>query len=249
MTEEKKRYVLYEYLLYFWKKKWFFVIVPLITAVLVAGAVYFVKNDYKYTGQAIVFTGSIDARYLTNPKNIMANAMEEGIKNELDVFVSEKGHVKFTMKGDSKSQVEAELKNVIKNYNEDLLENYQKRLDASTVYLERLEESVVKKEKALDDYYQELESNNLSPAEYHDLTDLIIETERQLAEEEKTAHRMRSDLAFFEKPKILSEEVYKSKTYIPEGIAVGVILGLVVTVALLMLLKYLGDARRHYDHD
>jgi hypothetical protein len=249
LTEEKKRYVLYEYLLFFWKKKWFFVFVPLITAVLVAGAVYMIKKDYKYTGEAIVFTGSIDARYLTNPNNILAKAKEEGIKNELDVFVSEKGHVKFTMKGDSKSQVEAELKNVIENYNQDLQENYQKRLKASTVYLERLEESVVKKEKALDDYYQDLESGDLSPTEYQDLTKLIIETEKELAENEKTAHRMRSDLAFFEQPKILTVNIDKSKTYIPEGIAVGVILGLVATVALLMLLKYLRDARRHYDHD
>ncbi|UQD53426.1 hypothetical protein C0971_16410 [Bacillus methanolicus] len=249
MTEEKKRYVLYEYLLYFWKKKKFFVIVPLITAALVASAVYFVKHDYNYTGQAVVFTGSIDAKYLTNPDNILASADELGIKNKLDVFVSEKGQVKFTMKGDSKSQVEAELKKVVKNYNKDLQDNYKKRLKASMVYLKSLEESVEKTEKLLDDYYQKLDSTNLSPAEYHDLTDLTIETEKQLADDKKTAHRMRSDLVFFEKPKILSENVEKSKTYIPEGIAVGVILGLVMTVALLMLLKYLGDARRHYDHD
>ncbi|MFE8701703.1 hypothetical protein ACFYKX_13950 [Cytobacillus sp. FJAT-54145] len=250
MAEEKNKYVLYEYLLFFWKKKWFFLIIPAITTVLVVGAIYAFNNDKPYTGKLLFYTGSLDSQDLTHPNNIMAKFNGE-LKGTLDVFVSEKGQVKFTVKGDSQDEVESDMELVKQVYTTDLMANYQKRLDASMVHLELLEERVPALEAIIEDYKEKLlsEEETLAPDELTSLSSLINETEEELTKAAERAHKMRGDIAFFEQPKVLSESVTKTKTYLKESIAVGVLLGLVLTVALLVLLKYLGFARRYYKHD
>jgi uncharacterized protein (UPF0333 family) len=247
LADEKNKYVLYEYLLYFWHKKWFFLIVPAITTVLVIAGIYVLKSDEPYTGESLVYTGGVDSGELVHPKNVFA-LFDDEAKRNLDVFVSEKGHVKFTVKGDSQAEVEKQLTEVVSLYEAELLENYQLRLDASKVYLEKLETSVETLTVSVENYKEKL-NEDLTPVEMEEITDLIIETEDDLAENEKIAHRMRSDLVFFEEPKLLSESVAKSNSYLKESIAIGIVLGLVLTVLLLMLLKYLGVARRYYRHD
>ncbi|WML46856.1 hypothetical protein RCG23_14555 [Neobacillus sp. PS3-34] len=249
MTEEKRPYVLYEYLLYFWKKKWFFVIIPLIMAVLVAGAVYVMKSKGKpaYTGEASIYTGSISSKDLTNDENIKAKFLN--IKN-LDVIVSEKGVVKFTITGKSKAQVQKSLDEVSSEYTDLLQKKADDQIATSNVYLTSLEDRVKALENASKHYQKKLDDPTTPPVEFSKLSDLIIETKKNRYDAEATAHRMRSDQVFFEKPKELTKTVHAKKTYIAQSVAIGIILGLVLTVALLILLKYLGDARRYYkQHD
>jgi archaellum component FlaC len=244
MREEKKRFVLYEYLMYFWKRKHYFLIVPIITMLLVGGAVYFLKKDMPYTGQAVVYTGGVTSPDLTRENNIAARFADE---ENLEIFVSSK-QVKFTKKGNSTNEVEQSLDRVTEKYEDDLIENFEGRLEASKVYLDSLDKRVIVLQKAIAGYNEELKKG-LGQDQYEDFTDLLIETEKELSEADATAHRMRSDIEFFEKevPKILSENVTKSKSYLKEGAAIGLILGLVLTVLLLALLKYLSEGRRYYN--
>ena len=244
MREEKKRFVLYEYLMYFWKRKHYFLIVPIITMLLVGGAVYFLKKDMPYTGQAVVYTGGVTSPDLTRENNIAARFADE---EDLEIFVSSK-QVKFIHKGETEKEVAGSLNKITETYKKELLANYNMRLEASSVYLNSLEEHRVPTLKnAIVNYKKELLDNGLTPTQYGDLTDLIAETEEELSDAEATVHRMRSDLAFFEAPNILSETVTKSKTYLKEGAAIGLILGLLLTVLLLALMKYLSEGRRYYN--
>ncbi|MGA5690543.1 hypothetical protein [Cytobacillus pseudoceanisediminis] len=244
MREEKKRFVLYEYLMYFWKRKHYFLIVPIITMLLIGGGVYFLKKDMPYTGQAVVYTGGVTSPDLTRENNIAAKFADE---ENLEIFVSSK-QVKFTKKGNSAKEVEQNLNNLSGKYVDDLIENYEGRLEKSTVYLNSLEKRVEVLNAAIEKYNQDLEKD-LDPDKYELLIDLFIETEKELSEADATANRMRSDLDFFvrEKPKVLSENVTQSKTYFKEGAAIGLILGLLLTVLLLALMKYLSEGRRYYN--
>ncbi|MFD5850727.1 hypothetical protein AADC60_24820 [Cytobacillus pseudoceanisediminis] len=244
MSEDKKRFVLYEYLMYFWKRKHYFLIVPIITMLLAGGAVYFLKKDMPYTGQAVVYTGGVTSPDLTRENNIAARFPDE---ENLEIFVSSK-QVKFTKIGNNADEVKENLEKVTRKYEEDLIENFEGRIEASEVYLKSLENRVIVLNKAIESYKQDLEKG-LDPDQYELVTNLWIESEKELSEAEATAHRMRSDIEFFEKeePKILSENVTQSKTYFKEGAAIGLILGLVLTVLLLALMKYLSEGRRYYN--
>jgi hypothetical protein len=246
LTEEKKQFVLYEYLLYFWRKKWFFLIVPLITTIIVASAIYMLKVDKKYTGQMIVFTGSINLQDLTNDNNILSNFKD--LNADLDIFVSEKGQVKFTIKGDSKDDVRQKLSHIEEVYIKDLKSQSDAQLKKSTDEQKEYEDKVDTLNDALDIYEDKLEED-LSDAKHENISLIIIETLEELSHAETRVNKIKGDLLFFEKPEVLFQTVHPTKTYLKESIAIGLILGVLLTVALLMLLKYLGVARRNYNHD
>ncbi|MBN8201519.1 hypothetical protein [Bacillus sp. NTK034] len=244
MREEKKRFVLYEYLMYFWKRKHYFLIVPIITMLLVGGAVYFLKKDMPYTGQALVYTGSITSPDLTRQNNIEATFKDE---EDLEVVVTSK-QVKFILKGENSKDIAQRLTNIKETYRQMLVEHFDERFQTSDVYVQSLKERVSVLEKAIESYKQELEKG-LDPDQYEDVTALIIETEKELTDAAATLNRMSSDLLFYqkEKPRVLTETVTQSETYFKEGAAIGLILGLLLTVLLLALMKYLSEGRRYYN--
>lgn len=244
LTEEKNKYVLYEYLLYFWKKKWYFLIVPIITAVLIAGGVYLLKSNPAYTGKVLFYIGSINSQELSHPDNVMAKIDETGLNNPVDAFVSEKGQIKFTIPGNSKEAVEADVNTIIQVFGDSLQESADIRIEVTSERLATLDKRIEALRVNLKDYNEDLK--NVYPEDYEALSDLIIETEEELTEIDERAYKLRSDIELFEQPKVLSQSVTKSNTYLKESIAVGILVGLVLTVLLLLLLKYLGDARRHY---
>ncbi|MDP4163386.1 MAG: hypothetical protein Q8898_09815, partial [Bacillota bacterium] len=110
MAEEKKQYVLYEYLMYFWSKKIWFLIIPIITALIIASAIYVVRHSgQRYTGEARVYTGGVNSQDLTDTTNIAAKYPDA------DVFVSEKGQVKFTVNGKTQGEVQSKLDKITNN--------------------------------------------------------------------------------------------------------------------------------------
>jgi uncharacterized protein involved in exopolysaccharide biosynthesis len=247
LAEEKKKFVLYENLLYFWKRKWFFVIVPLITTILIAGTVYALKHDKKFTGVALVSTGSVDSKELTDPTSIGAKFKD--IKDLSDVFVSEKGQVKFTINGKSRDAVSKDIDQITTRYNKELQNYAKKKLGVSIPYLSALDERVKFLKDSIAMYNKKLDQGNLTTNQFDEVNTLINTSLDAQTFSAERANKIRADVDLFENPKVLSVTVGPKKTYIPESIAIGIILGLVLTVALLMLLKYLGDARRYYKHD
>lgn len=234
MTEEKKKFILYEYLLYFWDRKWFFLIVPLITTVLIAGAVYALKHDNKYTGESLFSTGSINKADLTDPNNIKAKYND--IKG-LDVIVTEKNQVKFTVNGNSRDEVQKNLDHINTTFSKELKDQSNTQLRVSKVTLNDLENGIKDLNSSLSMYQEKLDRN------------LIIKTKNKLFDAKTRVNKMKSDQVFFEEPKVLSDSIHPKKTYLPESIAIGIILGILLTIALLMLLKYLGVAKKQYKRD
>ncbi|HZG59646.1 MAG TPA: lipopolysaccharide biosynthesis protein [Anoxybacillus sp.] len=243
MSAEKQRFVLYEYLLYFWKKKMMFLIIPPIVVLLTFLGAKLVLDNEKYTGRALVFTGAVNLKGLTNPDNIVAQFPD--VKNKLEVFVPEEKYVKFTLKGNDQKSVQQELDRIVTEYNKALQEHSQHRLDTTNTYLNTLDERVKTLNEKIEHYNEKLDSATLTPEQIERTTDLLIVAEDELTETMEKANRIRSDLVFYEKPSVLSESVNPSKTYTKEIIAIGLVLGIFLTFILLVLMKYVFDARRY----
>jgi hypothetical protein len=245
LTEEKNKFVLYEYLLYFLRKKKYFIIIPLLTTLLVAGLVYALKSNDKFTGEALVFTGSVKNDDLVHPNNLEAEFSD--VNPTVKVFVTERHQVKISLKGNSKTEAKNDINKIVSLYKAQLSEQADSQVERTENRIAVLEELVAVRKEALELYNSKLQAS-LPPEQYDEIRELIIKTEETMTEADETAYKMGSDLLFFEEPEILSQEVSKPKTYLPESIFAGIILGLMLTFVFLILLKYIEDARRFYKH-
>jgi hypothetical protein len=243
LATEKQKFVLYEYLLFFWKKKFWFLFVPLAMALISVLAGHLFLHKYNYTGKAIIFTGSVNLKSLTDPKNIRANLPH--VKNKLDIVVTEDKYVKITLKGDDKTSVQNELRKIVSKYNHDLQQHSKQRLDVTNERLHELDEYKEDLQLIVEHYNKKLDSQQLTL----DQLDSAVKAEEILTDTMEKASRIRNNLVFYEEPSVLSENVSKSKTYTGQLIAIGVVLGIFLTFIILILMKYVLDARRYYQHD
>ncbi|MDP4164961.1 MAG: hypothetical protein Q8898_17855, partial [Bacillota bacterium] len=233
-------------------------IIPIITALIIASAVYVVRHSgQRYTGEALIYTGSVNSTDLTDPTNIAAKysdanypaAKYPDLKN-LVVFVSEKGQVKFTLNGKTQGEVQKELDTITKDYNKQLQMNSADRVKLTKQSLNILNNRSKILEKLIPSYNDTLDHGNLLDDQKRDLTMLSLDAQVEKTKVDEKIISMSTDLKLFEQPNVvLKPTVSPKKTYIPQGLIIGIILGLVFTVAFLMLLKYISDARRYYKHD
>ncbi|QOR66286.1 lipopolysaccharide biosynthesis protein [Cytobacillus suaedae] len=248
LSTQEKRFVLYEYLLFFWRKKWAFVIIPVIMIALGAIASQVLLKDTPYEGKATVFTGSIKSKGLTDPE-IVESKYKEFVTGGFDAYVAKDSYIKLTVNGNDAETIESELSKVTESLLNDLQVQADIRLNITTNYITSLENRIPVLQKAQEIYQNQLEKENLELDEQDNYRELAVWTEGQLTDAQATLTRIQGDLAFFEEPTIVSSTVGKTNTYLKESMALGAILGLLATVAFLILWKYLFDARRYYEHD
>lgn len=242
MASSNNKYVLYEYLLYFWKKKWFFIVIPVFTSLLIIGLVYASKESANYNGHVVVYAGGVNSPELITSENLEAKFNH--IDPAVDVSRSDK-NITIKVSGNSREVVDKKLQEIADLYLMELQQNYDERVKTTVVQLESLEERVVRLKEAIEYYNKALPNMEEDLNVFDGIAWLIIEAEQQLTKSVNSAEKKKNDLVFFEEPKILSNEVAESESYIPESILAGIILGLILTVGLLILLKYIEEARRN----
>lgn len=242
---EKKPFILYEYLMFFWRKKVVFIIIPLIFALLGFGASYLYPNNGKYVGNATVFTGAIDLKAMTNPSHVVAQFGED-VDGEIDAYVSSESYIKIKVFSDDKEELAKDLNNMVEGIEAKLLESYDLRLSFTEKRLETLEQREVELKEAIEIYLDELENGNLTIEESQEYTKLLSTSEVELTDAQTKAQSVRNDIAFFEKPAIVKNEVTLAQKYTTEFVAAGIILGIFAAVLLLMFWKYILDARNYF---
>ncbi len=233
--------------MFFWKKKHFFIIIPLITAILCAGIVYLIKHDSNIQVEKTVFIGSVNKEELKDKKHIEFDYKKHN--DSLEVNVPRNDYVQFVLTGKDKDKLIKDLDLITSKYYEALNINVQNRFDATNVYLDKLEKQSEGLNKLLKEYKQDLLSFEGTSLEYEALAQLINEQENTYNEAIEIEHRKRGDLEFFEMPKEFGVEIQKPKTYWKESSIVGALIGFVLTIGLLILMKYIENARRNYKHD
>lgn len=217
---------------------------PVIMTVLTVAGAYLLSKDKPFEGQALFFTGSINSSQLGNQNTILALFSEEIQNNVEDLFVSEKGQVKVKVSGNSQQEVQGYVDEVVEVYSKKLDEAAKIRIDLTNESIEKYKEREQDLENVIELYNKKLESENVEMTETY--TDLLLISQQELSNVTLKIKNMEADVQLFENPQVLSTSVTKDKTYTKEAIAIGIILGLIATVVLLMLMKYIGDARRYF---
>jgi hypothetical protein len=241
-VHEEKRFVLYDYLVFFWNKKWLFLLLPLITLVL--AFVLSILQPIEYQGRTILFTGDLKGSE-TDPEVIKYLYKDDTKGENLSVEVFERGQLVFTVTGDDPSKVKDSISKISQKHFGVLNEEYDE-------IIHETEEGIKPKEKHLDSlneltaiYKEQLTNGTLSPEEQSRLTELqlaSIEVEQQI-------NKMNKDIALYEKPQKLDTTVVESGRNQMPILVLGLVSGLFLSLLTLILWKYIEEARRYRKND
>ncbi|PLR73688.1 hypothetical protein [Bacillus sp. UMB0728] len=244
---EQKKFVLYEYLLFFWKKKWSFLIIPIIFALLGFAASYVISTDAKYTGNATLFTGSIKLKALTNPENIIKD-FGDGVDGEVDAFVSSDSYIKIKIKQDDREELKKDLNAMAGRIESALVKDYDLRKEVTENYLQVLDERAENLNASIRAMEPILE-RDLPITQYQDITLSYTAAQSELSETTVAKQRVTNDLNTFEPPSVIVNQVTQADTNKTELTIAGLILGVLFTLVFLIFWKYIIEARRYYNHD
>jgi hypothetical protein len=212
------------------------------------GASYVIPKDGKYVGTASVFTGSIKLKALTNPSNVVATYGKD-VHGVIDAYVSSESYVKIKIFDDNKDQLEKDLKKMTAGIEQGLVDSYDLRYQTTEDIIENNETTFDQLNDVIRVSSERLESEDLTIDETEEITTLLEKSEADAAKAKTSIQNMKTDLAFFEKPGIVSQEVGLTNTYKLELTLAGLVLGIIAAILILMLWKYINDARRYYKHD
>ncbi|MBO0962872.1 hypothetical protein J1P26_24680 [Neobacillus sp. MM2021_6] len=240
MSDGRERFVLYEYLMFFWKKKWLVVALPLLG--IVAGLAIGLVKETPYVGNLPYYTGEVTKPDLVI-KELIKNNLPEEISDKVDI-VPGQNMVTFV----SHSADQEEIKEIFTRIEKD----YGKRLeDNSDVQLKKLNDNLAKRkeqennlDEMINNYSEEIENtgldkdtkrgNSIQPL-YKKFLDLTQEI-----------YQLDDKVSNFTKAQRLDSMIVKEKTNTTSNILVGFIIGLFLSLCLVTLWKYILDARRGY---
>lgn len=238
---QNKTYRLYDSLEFFWKKKVWFIIIPVIVALLGYAASMFIPKDGEYVGKSTIFTGSVKLEALTNPEHIMAKYGGH-FTDKAEIFVPTRNYIKAEVYGDTEEQVTKELESFDEQLLQALMVQNDKVIDGTQTYalaqsarIKTLQEGIESYKKALS------KSDNLT--EINNYTTLLSQAEMDLTNAMATEQRVRNDIISYEKPSLANVYVKQTKSYGLEGAVAGLILGILFAIFILSLWKYILEAR------
>ncbi|MCR8850564.1 hypothetical protein NQ095_19265 [Rossellomorea sp. SC111] len=241
---KKNNYVFYEYLHFFWRKKVIFFLIPLVVAL---GTVMFtLTKDDVYKGEITVYTSSIGINDLTHPDLIQSKFSGKVSEIGVDNFnvSATTGRVLFSFKDPDKDQIKEAIDIIEKNYLKDLNEEYSNRKR----HLESAIESYEKADKMLqirtDFLERKVQQGTLTSDELQESNYLSGKSDFQFIEDMKMT---KMELDELDDPKVLSSSITKSNNFIISNLITSVLIGFIFSTLILMLWKYILDARKEND--
>lgn len=212
------------------------------------GASYVIPKDGKYVGNATVFTGSIKQKALTNPSNVVATYGKD-VHGVIDAYVSSESYVKIKIFDDNKERLEKDLQKMAAGVEQGLVDSYDLRYKTTEDIIKNNETTFAQLNDVITVSNERLASEDLTIEETEEITTLLEKSEADAAKAQTSIQSMKTDLAFFEKPGIVSQEVGVTNTYKVELTLAGLVLGIIAAILFLMLWKYINEARRYFKHD
>ena len=238
---ENKTYRLYDSLEFFWKKKMWFIIIPVIVALLGYLGSMLIPKDGEYVGKSTIFTGSVKLEALTNPEHIQAKYGQD-FTGATEVFVPTRSYIKVETYGNN----EAELTKELTQFNDQLLEGLMTQHDKVIQGTENYAETQSKRVESLTtaiESYRGILNETVNATVEDNLAALLSTAEMDLTNALATEQRVRNDIISYEKPGVANTYVVETKSYGLEGAIAGFILGILAAILILSLWKYILEAR------
>lgn len=240
MTENKS-YRLYDSLEFFWKKKIWFIIIPLIVALLGFVGSMLIPKDGDYVAKSTIFTGSVKLEALTNPTHIMAKYGTH-FTGKSEVFVPTRAYIKTEIFGDNEEQVTKEITQFNEQLFDALMAQNDKVIEGTEKYAKEQEARSKHLQEAID-AYQVAINKSVNATEISNYSTLIFQAEQELTNATATVQRVRNDIIAYEKPELVLPKISKTKSYGTEGAIAGFIFGILLAIFTLSLWKYMLEAR------
>lgn len=238
---ENKTYRLYESLEFFWKKKVWFIIIPVILALLGYVGAMLIPKDGEYVGKSTVFTGSVKLEALTNPEHIQTKYGQH-FTGPTEVFVPTRSYIKVETYGNNEDELTKELTQFNDQLIEGLMAQHDKVIQGTETYAQTQSERIETLKTAIESYKGILnDTDNVTVV--NNFTTLLSTAEMDLTNALATEQRVRNDIITYEQPALANTYVVKTKSYSLEGAIAGFILGILAAILILSLWKYILEAR------
>ncbi|MGP4078983.1 hypothetical protein ACTWQL_03645 [Pseudalkalibacillus sp. R45] len=246
----KREFVLYENLVFFWKKKKYFLIVPLILSLIAIGLSMF--QDRPYEAKTLFYVGGLTEDRLTDNDLILKiyeEKLPEEYRDDFKVIIPSDGRVKFQVTSSDKNVAEKQLEKVSNQYWDDLESAYNKRKELTqegkTVFKTQSE----KTEERIDFYTEKLKNENLSIVEIDNYKEILLELETNLPFFIENMRKQETNLHFFEEPMEIETVIKQEESNLIPNLLIAIFGGLFLTVLGLVFWKYIIDARRGTQRD
>jgi capsular polysaccharide biosynthesis protein len=244
---EERRYPLYEYLQFFWKKKWLLLFIPISFAAIAALLSFMTAKGYE--GTLIYYTSSIKTDQLTDPDMILEYYRSKYPEKEIDVNVVQKERVQFKVNGDNSEEVKKTLQDIASDYDARLMKEYNVRKDKTEYDIETYKKRLAEADQSLKLIKKAVQKEESFTLEsYSELLISLSNMEEQVLKLETKIKNMKTDLIFFEKPKQVTLTVEKEQNNAMANSIIAFALGVFFTILSLMLWKYILDARKAVHH-
>jgi capsular polysaccharide biosynthesis protein len=244
---EERRYPLYEYLQFFWKKKWLLLFIPISFAAIAALLSFMTAKGYE--GTLIYYTSSIKTDQLTDPDMLLEYYRSKYPEKEIDVNVVQKERVQFKVNGDNSEEVKKTLQDIASDYDARLMKEYNVRKDKTEYDIETYKKRLAEADQSLKLIKKAVQKEESFTLEsYSELLISLSNMEEQVLKLETKIKNMKTDLIFFEKPKQVTLTVEKEQNNAMANSIIAFALGVFFTILSLMLWKYILDARKAVHH-
>lgn len=213
---EKEKYVLYQYLKFICRKKWFLIGVTIVFMIL--GFLFSLRTPVSYVGHALVFTGNANNDLLSKP---------DLISEIYKVTAKVPGPFEVTMDitGNTLQGTDQQIKKVANKYVADLKKRYNAQLKARKDYVNALNQQI----KQLSDqqgieYNANLKSGEPTPDE-------------KLADLNYKIYKMES-------PELIDTTTSRTGNNSIRNAILGAAFGFQLMLIILVIWKYILDAKR-----
>lgn len=232
---------------FYWKKKIWFIIIPVSCALLGMLIATVWPKDESYVGKSVIFTSSTSLHSLTNPNQILSKYGKHFTGN-VDIFVPSRSYVQADIKNDDKEVIEKELTVYNNAFIEELITDYENRVNITQKNIDLLVENNTKLNSTIKDSQEQLpKEKNEDLQKYHSTQ--ILTSELQLSNNIAKIQQKNNDLAFFEKPFLVSNEIKETPSFTFQWTAAGFILGILLSFFIITLWQYICRARKDVQHD
>jgi capsular polysaccharide biosynthesis protein len=239
LSQGEKRYVLYEYLMFLWRKKLLLLALPLLFALIGAGLSFL--KDRPYVGQLSFYTGEVESKDLLRPDLVKEKYEMEGFS--YTVSAAEKTMI-FTSVGNDPDRIEKTLQKVTKQYEKDLMDKSEEKLELKKNELEFLKNKRLSLEESLKIYHDYIENKDIDPELAMQYSDSINEAEDKVLDYTQKINTKENSILNFDEPQKMTMVINREESYIISNVILGTVLGLLLALGLILIWKYVTDARR-----
>lgn len=246
--QDKNTFVFYEYLIFFWKKK--FWLLPLPILLIVVTLIYTLSQQPTYIGSSTVYTGSVEKDTLMHPDIVETNLKKE-LKDETKINLSVTAvtdRMTINLSSKDKNIVMENLNKLTKMYQNQLLEVYNDELKIRKEEVSALEKNIAVKEESLALLRKNLNASINDEFTRTALGEMLQKEEENLLDTVEKLKDKQLDLINLTEPQILSKNVYKKNNFIISNLIVSFLAGIFLSFLFLTFWKYIQDARRYKEN-